>query len=90
MIDQKNRIISRLDKYRIKYQVVSDNLITVSLLYVDADIVIDGEKFRLEHKGSFFSKNFKRDMKRLKYILREIRVVNRIESLEYFENKYRS
>lgn len=88
MISQKNRIISRLEKYKIGYEIISDNLIIAFLLYIKANIVINGEVFRVEVEDKFVSKNWKKDVKRLKAVLKEKKVVNRMESLEYFEDKY--
>jgi hypothetical protein len=90
MISQKDRIISRLKQFKVKHEVVNDNLITVFLLYINAKIHISGEKFRLEYGDEFVSKNYKRDMKRLKSIIKERRVVSVIQSLESFEDKYGS
>ena len=90
MISQKNKIISKLEKYKIKYQVINENLIRTFLLYVEVDIVIKDEAFKLRFGNEFISKNFKKDIKRLRFILKDHRIVKTIESLEYFENKYGS
>lgn len=90
MNPQKDKIIQRLKKYNIKYEVVKDNLIKVFLLYIEVDIVMSDGSFKLEYGSGRISKNFKKDLKRLRSVLRERRVVKVIQPLEYFENKYGS
>ena len=88
MNPQKDKIIQRLKKYNIEYEIVKDNLIKVFLLYIEVDIVMIDGSFKLEYVRGFISKNFKKDLKRLRSVLKERRIVRVIQPLEYFENKY--
>lgn len=85
---QRDKVITKLRKYKICYEVINPFIITACMLYIKIDIDTSRDVLGLVPQAEVMSKNYKKDLKRLRAVLKETKEVKLIQSIEYLEEKY--
>ncbi len=74
------------------HEIVNDFLIIAHMLYIKINIDLSGKLPVMTPQACVISKNYKKDLRRLKNIIREsireITLVRVVQSIEYLEEKY--